>query len=73
MCDRYTELFQQFDEKIHELTSTEDGEEKWKFNIFRNEKRFLLPQHVEEARRKPRPGSFEVILSWKSANPHAGW
>ena len=40
----------------------------WNIAMHQNNRRkTLLPRDVAKSARKPRPGSFEVILSWKSA------
>lgn len=50
-----------------ELSTTEDGEPMWKFEVLVNDKRTLLPRDGQAGKKKARLGSMEVILSWKSA------
>ena len=63
LCDDLRQLCEE------ELATTETGEAMWTIAVHQNDRRkTLLPRSVDESKRKPRPGSFEVILSWKSAN-----
>jgi hypothetical protein len=67
--NRYKKLYEDFQSLVDQnLVTTDDGEPMWKFNVDANNKRrTLFPRNEEESKRKPRLGSFEVILSWRSA------
>jgi len=64
--NRYKKLFEDFQSLVEEhLVKTDDGDPMWKFNVEANNKK-ILSRNEEESKKKPRLGSFEVILSWQS-------
>ncbi len=68
MYNRYKVITEKFTELVEkELSTTEDGEPMWTVKVLENDQKTLLPRNVQGAKKNPRLGSFEVILSWKSA------
>jgi hypothetical protein len=61
-------MYEDFQLQVAQKLVTDDREPLWKFKVDANNKRrTLLPRNVYPSKRTPRLGSFEVILSWRSA------
>ncbi|EKX49032.1 hypothetical protein GUITHDRAFT_162222 [Guillardia theta CCMP2712] len=66
----YNSLVREVESKLAE---TPDGDAMWNVKVSKNDpQRCLGPQSLDPSLRRPRLGSFEILLSWGSSNWSSG-